>query len=81
MGGHKNVNFRLKISPQAKKMIFLDFDFLLHIYPLRCNFFVFTEILYLQPFREIIGGGGQKKRYINDNDNDDDDDDKLHERS
>ena len=44
----------------AKKLLFSDLFFLLHISTSRRNFFVFTKISYLQPFREIRGGGQGK---------------------
>ena len=43
-------------SLEAEKMTFFNFFLLLHIYSSRRNFFVFTKISYLQPFREIMGG-------------------------
>ena len=52
---NKNVNFLLRKSPQAHKMYFFKFFGLLHIYPSRRNFLVFTNLPYLQPFREIMG--------------------------
>ena len=55
-GDKKNVNFRLKMTPQAKKMTFSKFSFQLHIYLSRQNVFVFIKISYLQPFREIMWG-------------------------
>ena len=42
-------------------MTFLEFSFLLHIYPSRRNLFVFTKISYLQPFREIMEGQTKHK--------------------
>ena len=43
-------------SLEAEKWLFSKFSLLLHIYSSRRNFFVFTKISYLQPFREIMGG-------------------------
>ena len=41
---------------RTKKWLFSKFSLLLHICLSRRNFFVFTKISYLQPFREIMGG-------------------------
>ena len=38
----------------------MTYHLLLHMYPSRRNFFVFTKITYLQPFRKIMKG--QTKR-------------------
>ena len=54
--GDKGYKISAKMTSQAKKRLYSDFFFLLHIYTLRRNFFVFIKISYLQPFREIIGG-------------------------
>ena len=54
-GGKQNVNYPLKMTPQAKKMTFFGFFFLLHIFTSIRNFFVITKITYIQPLREIMG--------------------------
>ena len=60
MGGQRIRTFSAKMTPQAKKMTFFRIFFLLlHIFTSRRNFFVFTKISYLQPFREIMGGQGK----------------------
>ena len=59
-GINKNVNFLLKKSPKANKIIYFYFLRLLHIYSSSQNFLVFTDLPYVQPFREIMR---YKKRY------------------
>ena len=53
-GDKKNVNFRLKLMLQAKKIIFRKKNSVAHL-PIETIFFS-TKISYLQPFREIKGG-------------------------
>ena len=55
----QNVNFRLKMTPQAKKNTFFEiFSSVAHV-PIKTKHFYFIKISYLKSFREIKGG--QKK--------------------
>ena len=61
MGGQTKRQFSAKNDATGQKNILFEISFLMHIYPSRQNFFVFTKISYLQPFRDFMGG--TKKRY------------------
>ena len=63
MGGQTKQQFSTKNDATGQKNYFFRKKILLlYISTSRRNFFVCTEISYLQPFSEIMGD--QKKRYI-----------------
>ena len=65
-GEAKNVNFRLKITPQAEKNTFFGFFFSCCTSTHQVKTFYFIKISYIQPFRDFMGGG-QKSVTTNNN--------------
>ena len=66
-GGQTNVNFRLKMPPQAKKITFFGFFFFCCTSSRRDETFLLLPKIHIFSRLEK-SWGDQKKRYINDND-------------